>query len=104
MPRGSLTFDVVPDDLAQTLRETNPDRRSWSGPLEDGKMLRMSKRPQWTKTDRLRTGMKLATRTAGDQTDDVFVWLTPDSRVPQDQTERELACALSHASSRLHML
>jgi hypothetical protein len=84
--RSSLTFSPVPAELAATLRETNPDRRAWVKPLEDGEMLRMSKRPQWVKADKARTGMKLKTRAAGDQTDDVFVWLTPDPNFPQNGT------------------
>ena len=94
--RSNITYDVVPDELAGSLRETTPDRRGWVKPLEDGKMLRMSKRPQWVKMDRLRTGLKLKTRIAGDDTTDVFVWLVRDETLPaHGSTEQELVDQLN---------
>ena len=90
MPRTSgLTYDIVPEDVADETRK-HSDSRQWAGLLEDGKMLRMSKRPQWTKTDKNRTGKRLKTRAASDGTDDVNVWLEEDPNTAQpDSVESE---------------
>lgn len=84
--RGNpITFDVVADDIATETRK-HSDSREWARLLEDGKMLRMSHRPQWLKSDRARTGQRMKTRGVSDGTDDIYCWLEIDPARPQPGT------------------
>ena len=89
-----MTYDVVPDALAQQTK-SNTSNRTWVAVLEQGKMLRVSKRPQWLPNDRARSGQKMKSRAVGDGTTDVYIWLIedPDAHKPES-TEAEVVSAL----------
>lgn len=95
MRQSTLTFDLVPDDVAEEEKK-HTGRREWAQLLMDGKMLRMNRRPQWTKSDKSQSGMRLRTKAVNDGTDDVYVWLEQDESVTQpDTTEHELHSVLA---------